>query len=429
MLDEKARETLRENDRGGYTIPCRDLYPFQWNWDSALCAPGWLTFDEPRAWRELETLFSGQWPSGKIPHIIFHEQSDSYFPCPKIWRTGTEIPSSGITQPPVAATMLRRIFEDATDRELAREKLETLFDKALAFNRWFHEYRDPDATGLVAIYHPWESGRDNAIDWQDALMRVSTEGLEPYERRDLSHVDASQRPTDEQYDRYISLLQLFRDFNYDSKKLYTQTPFKMADPGINAILIRADRDMLHLAGLLGRDDVVAEIEARLAVSVPAFERLWCEEAQAFCSLDLLTGDHVAAQTSAAYLAFFAGAGTDAQRDALVKRLRELMERDFYLVPSLSPDDPRFDSKRYWLGPVWAVVNYLIATGLKEHGHDDIAARIAADTRRLIETSGFMEYFDPGTGEGLGGDTFSWTAAMWLCWLRHADAGEQAAQAG
>jgi hypothetical protein len=27
---------LRENDFGGYTIPAKGLYPYQWNWDSAL---------------------------------------------------------------------------------------------------------------------------------------------------------------------------------------------------------------------------------------------------------------------------------------------------------------------------------------------------------------------------------------------------------
>lgn len=31
----------------------------------------------------------------------------------------------------------------------------------------------------------------------------------------------------------------------------------------------------------------------------------------------------------------------------------------------------------------------------------------------IERHGFCEYFDPTTGEGLGGSAFSWTAAAYL----------------
>ena len=118
-----------------------------------------------------------------------------------------------------------------------------------------------------------------------------------------------------------------------------------------------------------------------------------------------------------FLCFYADAGEAAQRETMLAHLRRLFEQCRYVVPSLSPDDARFDASRYWLGPVWAIVNYLVYTGLYDTGHAEEATRIAADTRDLLQTAGFMEYFDPMTGEGLGGDTFSWTAAMWLAWLR------------
>ena len=44
-LMEQARNILRQNDRGGYTVPTERLYPYQWNWDSAICALGWQSFD------------------------------------------------------------------------------------------------------------------------------------------------------------------------------------------------------------------------------------------------------------------------------------------------------------------------------------------------------------------------------------------------
>jgi hypothetical protein len=34
---------------------------------------------------------------------------------------------------------------------------------------------------------------------------------------------------------------------------------------------------------------------------------------------------------------------------------------------------------------------------------------------LIRRGGFAEYFDPTTGEGLGGGSFTWTAAVALAW--------------
>ena len=83
------------------------------------------------------------------------------------------------------------------------------------------------------------------------------------------------------------------------------------------------------------------------------------------------------------------------------------------VPSTPAFSPAFEPKRYWRGPVWAVVNWLIADGLRLNGADDLARRIERGTVQAIEKAGFCEYFDPTTGEGLGGDTFSWTAAAYM----------------
>ena len=60
-LIEEACSILRLNDRGGYTVPTERLYPYQWNWDSAICALGWNHFDEARAWNEIRMLLKGQW--------------------------------------------------------------------------------------------------------------------------------------------------------------------------------------------------------------------------------------------------------------------------------------------------------------------------------------------------------------------------------
>ena len=73
-------------------------------------------------------------------------------------------------------------------------------------------------------------------------------------------------------------------------------------------------------------------------------------------------------------------------------------------------DPRFEPKRYWRGPVWLIVNYLVADGLARCGLADAAEAVHRDSLKLIE-GGFAEYYDPVTGEGLGGGNFTWTAAM------------------
>src|ERR1700744_5623781 len=115
-LFSHAAEILRENDRGSYTVPNKKLYPFQWNWDSGLTALGQGQISEARAWTEIETLFTHQWPDGMVPHIVFHVHDDGYFPGPDVWATRRLVPTSGITQPPVAAFAVRRLFDGSADR-------------------------------------------------------------------------------------------------------------------------------------------------------------------------------------------------------------------------------------------------------------------------------------------------------------------------
>ncbi len=154
---DRAVEVLKENDRGGYTVPTKGLYPFQWNWDSCLTALGQRHFDEDRAWTEIETLFAHQWPDGMVPHIVFHVYDDGYFPGPDVWQTGRPTPTSGITQPAVAGFAIRRLYENSKDREAAALRARALLPKIDAWHQWFYRNRDPQGQGLVAIIHPWEA--------------------------------------------------------------------------------------------------------------------------------------------------------------------------------------------------------------------------------------------------------------------------------
>ena len=46
---------------------------------------------------------------------------------------------------------------------------------------------------------------------------------------------------------------------------------------------------------------------------------------------------------------------------------------------------------------------------------DEAEALRAETRVLVE-QGFTEYYDPRDGTGIGGQGFSWSAALTLDWL-------------
>ncbi len=416
VLRDRATAILTENDRGTYTVPTKGLYPFQWNWDSCLTALGLAETDETRGWLEIETLFAHQWPDGMVPHIIFHVDDEGYFPGPGIWRTDRPTPTSGITQPAVAGFAARRLFERARDKPFAEAKARTLLPLIDRWHQWFYANRDPGQEGLVAILHPWESGRDNSIDWDAALERVPGDGVEPYVRRDLQHADASHRPTKEQYDRYLWLLECFRGLVWDNGKLHEASPFKVVDPGFNAILLRSCQDLADLAEELGQTGIAERNRGFAERGLAALDSLWSEAHGQYLCRDRTSGELVDSLTVGGILPAFA-AIPKTRAKSLVRRLETLAANSRYLVASHDPSDPRFDGKRYWRGPAWLIVNYMIADGLDRAGEGEMAGRIRKSSLDLIEAGGFAEYYHPLTGEPCGGGSFTWTAAMVLELLR------------
>jgi len=421
---EEARAILRANDRGGYTVPSARMYPFQWNWDSPLTAIGWACFDPDRAWQEFETLTSGQWPDGMIPHIVFHAPSDGYYPGPDAWGTSHAPRTSGISQPPVAATCLRRLVDGAADREAALRRARPLIVKLTAWHRWWHETRDPAGSGLVACLHPWETGRDNAVEWDAPLAGVTSRVEVSALRKDILHADPAERPTHDYYNRVMTIVEDGKTVGWNGPAFHARSPFRVCDLGIQSLLLRADEDLAVLAREAALPDIAAALEAWRVRSLAAMTRLWNPATGAFHSLDLLTGRLTESVGIATLLVLHAGAASRDQALTVIETWTRGTATCRFAAPSTLPAIPGFDARRYWRGPVWPFMNRLVADGFTRYGRDDLAERLRTDTRTLIAQSGFREYFDPFTGAGLGGKDFSWTAAAWLVWAGH-DAGAAA----
>ncbi|WP_319544309.1 MGH1-like glycoside hydrolase domain-containing protein [Ruegeria conchae] len=408
--DREARNILIANDRGGYTIPTEGLYPYQWNWDSAITALGFAQFDLDRAWVEIETLFTGQWDNGMVPHILFHQQDEGYFPGPDVWGCNGPIPSSGIIQPPIAATMTRKIWEQ--DTAFGDARMKALFPKLLAWHRWIMKWR-LDEFGAVCTTHPWEAGRDNAPDWDNSMARMDASDVGEYKRRDISHVNSEDRPTKFDYDRYIRLVQIGRKAGWDQQELLSLNPFRVADPTMTFATLRAARDLLVISEQLGlaAEGLSTDIEKLEAGA----RSLWNEELGSFDARDTHTGEMSGSVSNASYLCWYAGV----ESDKMLERLKTTLETVPYPVPSYDPEMPKFDARRYWRGPTWAFMNMMIGFGLQDLGHTEHADQLRKKTGDLISGFGFAEYFDPITGSPAGGKAFSWTAAVWLHWAGRA----------
>ena len=117
-LVNTSKNILEENQFGKATKPAPGLYPHQWNWDSCFIAIGVSHYDEERAQQEIKSLVDAQWSNGMISHIIFNNESESYFPGPEYWQSGISkyapfnFQTSGITQPPIISYAALKVYKD-----------------------------------------------------------------------------------------------------------------------------------------------------------------------------------------------------------------------------------------------------------------------------------------------------------------------------
>ncbi len=433
-----ATRVLRANDMGGWTRAAPNLYPHQWSWDSALIAVGLARLDTRRAAQELETLFDHQWKTGKVPHIVFNEDAppDSYFPGADHWASATRSPSappapphtSCLIQPPVHAIATRHIWEVARheDEESvadARGFLKRIYPKLLAWHRYLLTYRDREEMGLVTIYHPWESGTDNSPRWDQALKRVQIGEMPSFERQDLQHVaDPSERPTDFEYKRYIWLVETIKLAVCDEDSVYESQQFQVKDVLASAILIAANEALLEIAEFVeASEEDREEIRSWISRGRHGLEGCWDEDMGLCLDYDVLARESLQARTVAGFAPLVAGGLEPARLEVLVNRLRSgefLDHPNLYrpLPPSTSPEDPGFKRRSYWRGPFWPVITWLLWWSLERAGETELAASLRGAALAQISENGFGEYFDPFTGESLGADDQSWTAAVVLEWL-------------
>jgi Trehalase len=421
QLGRNAMRVLIENWHGHATVPSRRLYPHQWSWDSAFIALGQQHIAPHRAAVELLSLFGAQWADGRIPHIAFNPAvpDDAYFPGPSFWRSSQlpghpPIDTSGIIQPPVHAIAALAVMErlGAAGSDFATRAYPAL----VAQNSYIHQRRS--VNGLAAVVHPWETGLDNSPAWDEPMhaVRADLSLFESYTRRDIDHARASERPTDDDYARYIRLALAYRDAGYDDDWVRNSGEFVVLDPGFNALWAWSELALAELARALGRDPAGHRREAK-RITTALVDQLWSTSDEIFLARDVRSGRLLEERTVAGLIPLVLPGLPAGVRGSLCATLTG---RSFGAgqpgvsgVPSFDLTDRRYNPRRYWRGPTWLNTTWLVAEGLRTHGEEALAQRLREDMITLVADAGLREYFNPRTGSGHGTSNFSWSAALLL----------------
>ena len=336
VLSERVRAVMDAHwQPEGYTVPNAVTYPFAWLWDSCFHAVIWAALGD-----DVRAVT-------ELAHVFRCQDDDTGF-VPHIdyqrdphhssdfWgRPG----SSTLTQPP----MFGHAVSELDRRGIALP--DELRQRAVSGIEFFlHERAHP--SGLVAVRHPWETGCDDSPRFD--------------------HWGAADLP------RW-----------YDVKGALvtdpSSVPFDCAPVSLSALVA-------WNGALMGVD---------VSALVRAIARRWDDALVTWVD----AGDGAASSGRTRTL--------EALLPLLVldqpKAMAQLGDSNAFAAPygprGVHRAEIAFEPRRYWRGPVWPQLAYLLWVA---------GADVASTSVRGASASGLAEYWDADDGTGLGAIPQSWT---------------------
>ncbi|WP_220392810.1 MGH1-like glycoside hydrolase domain-containing protein [Chitinophaga lutea] len=338
-----------------------------WSWDSWKQAAGLATFFPQLAKDNMRCMFDYQDEHGMIADCIYADKKENN------WRD---------TKPPLAAWAVWEIYRHTKDAAFVRE----MWPKLVRYHEWWYQHRDHDRNGLceygatdgTRVAAAWESGMDNAVRFDSAVMLQNGKGA--------------------------------WSLNQESVDL-------------NAYLYAEKLYLSKLAAVAGsRGDVYRSEAEKLRQRISA--QFYDERRGYFYDRLLGAPGHVAVDGPEGWIPLWAGVATPQQAAAVKEKMASPEKFSTKIpLPTLAADHPAFDPmKGYWRGPVWLDQFAFGTEGLRKYGYSTLAAKLEAQLLEQAEgmlTDGpVYENYHPLSGKGLNARNFSWSAAHLLMILKN-----------
>jgi hypothetical protein len=260
--------------------------------------------------------------------------------------------------------------------------------RAIRAVRWLLDFRR-DSSGLIFIVHPWEAGNDHAPRWDG----WGVPGTTP---------DSYDQEARSQWNK-----ELMRDVVIGGAGAATGSRrFVVCPAAFNAYVAFNAREL----GAIAADRALLRDADELARLID--ELLWDEDTNLWVDRPVVGGDghtHRIPISDGAMPLLVSDDREHAQR-ALGTLLDPAVFGGTPFGPTnVAQDQPSYDPGAYWRGAAWPNMSYLLWLAARRWNHSVIADEIARNTIAGAGTSGWAEYWNPHTGEGLGAAPQSWTA--------------------
>ena len=182
---------------------------------------------------------------------------------------------------------------------------------------------------------------------------------------------------------------------------------------LNCYMYLAYVSLSECAKMLNRQEECELYQRKAdALKILINERLWNEELQCYTDVDKNTLAKSNIISPASFMPLFVGIATP-ERAAAMKVHAEATDKFYPLMPTVSYDNPNYNSAGYWRGPMWLNTAYFAAKGLKNYGYIELAEKIKDNILTVCDNEKeiIFEYYDSITGKGLGAKQFAWSAAF------------------
>jgi len=349
---------------GGYPSYCGFSGGF-WSWDSWKHSAAIASFSPFLAKEQIRVLFDYQFENGMIPDFVSRDKRYN---------------NHRDTKPPLATWAVEKIYD--ADKDLAF--VQEMYDKLVAYHKWWYSDRDFDRDGLceygstdgTLIAAMWESGMDNAVRFDDAKMLESAN-------------PAAWSINQESVD-------------------------------LNAYLYDEKLGLERLARLLNKDAEAEKYKAEAEVLALKIKELMFDDDKGFFfDVNIDTHKKVNVLGPEGWIPLWANIASVKQAE-LVKQAMTDVSVFNSTVPlgTLDIGHEKLDAAEgYWRGPVWLDQSYFGIKGLYNYGFNkeaqDLTIKLLSNAEGLMGNDPIYENYNPLTGEALNSPHFGWSAASIL----------------
>ena len=363
----KAVITLISNwrtHRGGLLhegiVPSHAAYYFVgfWAWDTWRFSAALAKFDPELAKDNIRAMFDYQQPDGMIIDCIYTDPAEN---------------NARDSKPPLVSWAVDEIFTHTNDTAFISE----MYPQLMAYYKWWYNKRDHNRNGMCEYGSTdgtleaaaWESGMDNAIRFDDAKM-LKNNGAEDAWSMDQESVD------------------------------------------LNAYLALECKLLKKFASILGVTFDGPDYSSQVA------DYFFDKEKGFFFDRRLKDGSFIQEPGCEAYTPLWTEVATADQVKAMLPLLTDTAKFSTYIpFPTVAADNPKYNPRGYWRGPIWLDQTYFAIRGLRNYGYnkmaDEYTLQVFDRLQGLKEGAPIHENYGTHTGELLKAPHFSWSSSHLL----------------